>query len=208
MADLNRDGRVDIEDSKIPSDEIESLLADEGLRAVPGRHGLSIPAPPRIRRLSTSTSAARPLAGKGSGSLTSDRRARESSFVCRRSCAARRGRRRYPVLAHEANIDALWETSIRPLLARRVSARDAATRWCRRAPMRYGGAVIQDLGYYPFGSHFFSNLRTTSGRGDFVEALIREAHDVNEYAVRARRARALHRRQRRPSRRRQPRQSR
>ena len=33
----------------------------------------------------------------------------------------------------------------------------------------YGGSVIQDLGYYPFGSHFFSNLLHYVRTGDFVE---------------------------------------
>jgi len=42
--------------------------------------------------------------------------------------------------------------------------------------------VIQDLGYYPFGSHFFSNLVHYVRSGDFVEALLREAHDRNEFA--------------------------
>jgi hypothetical protein len=46
----------------------------------------------------------------------------------------------------------------------------------------YGGAVIQDLGYYPFGSHFFSDLVHYVRSGDFVGALLRESHDVNEYA--------------------------
>ena len=46
----------------------------------------------------------------------------------------------------------------------------------------YGGAVIQDLGYYPFGSHFFSNLVHYVRTGDFVETMLRDAQDVNEYA--------------------------
>jgi len=46
----------------------------------------------------------------------------------------------------------------------------------------YGGCVIQDLGYYPFGSHFFSNLLHYVRTGDFVVSLIRNAQDVNEYA--------------------------
>jgi hypothetical protein len=89
--------------------------------------------------------------------------------------------RAYSVLAHEANIDALWETSLRPLLARRFprASRDEVT---KARAYAYGGAVIQDLGYYPFGSHFFSNLVHYVRTGDFVEALLREAHDVNEYA--------------------------
>jgi len=87
----------------------------------------------------------------------------------------------YSVLAHEANIDALWETSLRPLLSRRFprATRDEVT---QARAYAYGGAVIQDLGYYPFGSHFFSNLLHYVRTGDFVEALIRESHDVNEYA--------------------------
>jgi hypothetical protein len=96
------------------------------------------------------------------------------------ACSTREARA-YSVLAHEANIDALWETSLRPLLARRYprATRDEVT--MARA-YAYGGAVIQDLGYYPFGSHFFSNLVHYTRTGDFVGALIRESHDVNEYA--------------------------
>src|SRR3954452_1037206 len=87
----------------------------------------------------------------------------------------------YSILAHEANIDALWNTSLRPLLARRFPS--ATTDAVARArAYAYGGAVIQDLGYYPFGSHFFSNLVHYVRTGDFVETLIRESHDVNEYA--------------------------
>ena len=96
-------------------------------------------------------------------------------------CCAPREARAYSVLAHEANIDALWETSLRPLLARRYpgATRDEVA---QARAYAYGGAVIQDLGYYPFGSHFFSNLVHYVRTGDFVEALLREAHDVNEYA--------------------------
>jgi hypothetical protein len=46
----------------------------------------------------------------------------------------------------------------------------------------YGGCVIQDLGYYPFGSRFFSNLLHYVRTGDFIDTLIRDAQDVNEYA--------------------------
>jgi hypothetical protein len=46
----------------------------------------------------------------------------------------------------------------------------------------YGGCIIQDLGYYPFGSKFFSNLLHYGRTGDFVEAMIRNAQDLNEYA--------------------------
>src|SRR6202040_1383065 len=46
----------------------------------------------------------------------------------------------------------------------------------------YGGAVIQDLGYYPFGSRQFSNLVHYLRSGDFVRELLLESQDVNEYA--------------------------
>ena len=46
----------------------------------------------------------------------------------------------------------------------------------------YGGCVIQDLGYYPFGSRFFSNLLHYVRTGDFVDTLIRDAQDIDEYA--------------------------
>ena len=87
----------------------------------------------------------------------------------------------YSVLAHEANIDALWDSGIRPLLARRFPRATAAQLHDARA-YAYGGAVIQDLGYYPFGSHFFSNLVHYVRSGDFVESMLRDARDVNDYA--------------------------
>lgn len=87
----------------------------------------------------------------------------------------------YSVLAHEANIDALWDRGIRPLLVRRFPRATAHDLQEARA-FAYGGSVIQDLGYYPFGSHFFSNLMHYVRSGDFVEHLIRDARDVDEYA--------------------------
>jgi len=89
--------------------------------------------------------------------------------------------RAYSVLAHEANIDALWEPAIRPLLARRFPHATAAEIRAARA-FAYGGSVIQDLGYYPFGNHFFSNLLHYVRSGDFVETLVRDANGINEYA--------------------------
>ena len=87
----------------------------------------------------------------------------------------------YSVLSHEANIDVLWDGSIKPLLRARYPS--ATSREIDEArAYAYGGCVIQDLGYYPFGSHFFSNLLHYVRSGDFVRALIRDAHDVNEYA--------------------------
>jgi len=87
----------------------------------------------------------------------------------------------YSVLSHEANIDALWDGSIKPLLRQRFP-RASADQIERARAFAYGGSVIQDLGYYPFGNHFFSNLVHYVRSGDFVEALLHDAHDLDEYA--------------------------
>src|SRR5438034_11603202 len=46
----------------------------------------------------------------------------------------------------------------------------------------YGGAIIKDIGYYPFGSRFFSDLTHYVRSGDFVLALIEESKNLNDYA--------------------------
>jgi hypothetical protein len=46
----------------------------------------------------------------------------------------------------------------------------------------YGGCVIQDMGYYPFGNKFFSDLVHYVRSGDFVAALLRDSQNLNEYA--------------------------
>ena len=46
----------------------------------------------------------------------------------------------------------------------------------------YGGSVVQDIGYYPFGSHVFSDLTHYVRTGDFVQAMLNDAQDLNEYA--------------------------
>ena len=87
----------------------------------------------------------------------------------------------YSVLAHEAMIDAAWASHLAPLLRTRFP-RSSATELQGARAYAYGGSLIQDLGYYPFGSRFFSNLVHYVRSGDFVAALIGEARDVNEYA--------------------------
>ncbi len=87
----------------------------------------------------------------------------------------------YAVLAHEAIIDSSWESGIRPLLLQRFPG--ASHDELRQAHgYAYGGAIIQDLGYYPHGSHLFSDLVHYVRSGDFVEALLRDSKDLNEYA--------------------------
>jgi hypothetical protein len=87
----------------------------------------------------------------------------------------------YSVLTHEEIVDLLWTDEIRPLLLKRFPAltEDQITEAHAYA---YGGAVIQDLGYYPFGSTEFSDLVHYVRSGDFVRELILESQDANEYA--------------------------
>ena len=87
----------------------------------------------------------------------------------------------YSVLTHEEIVDLLWADEIRPLLLKRYPgmSEDQITEAHAYA---YGGAVIQDLGYYPFGSTEFSNLVHYVRSGDFVRELLLESQDVNEYA--------------------------
>jgi hypothetical protein len=87
----------------------------------------------------------------------------------------------YSVLSHEAIIDAVWLTNIVPLLKQRFP--NVTPEQLREAhAYAYGGAIIQDMGYYPYGSHFFSDLTHYVRCGDFVEALVRDSQDINEYA--------------------------
>jgi len=87
----------------------------------------------------------------------------------------------YSVLAHETLVDSAWDTVIVPMLKARFGNVDVNAFNEARA-YAYGGAVMPDMGYYPFGSHFFTNLLHYARSGDFVEQLLRDAHDVNEYA--------------------------
>ena len=87
----------------------------------------------------------------------------------------------YSVLAHEALIDSAWSDQLAPLLRARFPQASTETIRAARA-YAYGGSIIQDLGYYPFGSRVFSNLVHYVRSGEFVESLIRESRDVNELA--------------------------
>jgi hypothetical protein len=87
----------------------------------------------------------------------------------------------YSVLTHEAIIDSTWDSAIRPLLLQRFP--DASVDQVTQAhAYAYGGCIIQDLGYYPFGAKFFSDLTHYVRSGDFILNLLRESQDLNEYA--------------------------
>src|SRR5438309_8797893 len=87
----------------------------------------------------------------------------------------------YSVLTHEEIVDLLWTDKIQPLLLARYPG--LSEDQIREAhAYAYGGAVIQDLGYYPFGNKEFSNLVHYVRSGDFVRELLLQSQDVNEYA--------------------------
>ena len=87
----------------------------------------------------------------------------------------------YSVLTHEAIVDANWNAVLVPLLKQKFPAitneelKDAHA-------FAYGGSVMPDLGYYPFGSKLFTNLVHYVRSGDFIESLFKEASNINEYA--------------------------
>ena len=87
----------------------------------------------------------------------------------------------YAVLSHEAIIDAAWDSHIKPLLLKKypqATEEDLS----RAQAYAYGGAIIQDMGYYPYGNPFFSDLTHYVRSGDFIQALLRDAQDPTEYA--------------------------
>jgi hypothetical protein len=86
----------------------------------------------------------------------------------------------YAVLTHEAVIDAAWD-NIKAVLIERFPA--ATPEDLKKAhAFAYGGSIIQDMGYYPFGSHYFSDLVHYVRSGDFVMAMLRGARDLDETA--------------------------
>jgi len=87
----------------------------------------------------------------------------------------------YSVLTHEEVVDLLWKDDIEPLLAKRFP--EAGPEELRKAhAFAYGGSLVQDMGYYPFGNKFFSDLTHYVRSGDFIVNLINESSDLNEYA--------------------------
>ena len=87
----------------------------------------------------------------------------------------------YSVLTHEFIIDSLWNDKITPVLLSRFP--NATPDELKEAhAFAYGGSVIQDLGYYPFGQEYFSDLSHYVRTGDFVVNLMAEATNAKEYA--------------------------
>ncbi len=98
-----------------------------------------------------------------------------AEFCAVQSCAA------YSVLTHEEVVDLVWKDNLIPLLKKRFPA--ATDDDLKKAhAFAYGGSLIQDMGYYPFGSKYFSDLTHYVRSGDFIVNMVREATDLDEYA--------------------------
>ena len=91
------------------------------------------------------------------------------------TCAA------YSVLTHEEIVDLAWKDNLLPMLKKRFPA--ATDDDLKKAhAFAYGGSVMQDMGYYPFGNKYFSDLTHYVRSGDFIVNLVKEASDIDEYA--------------------------
>ena len=89
--------------------------------------------------------------------------------------------RAYSVLTHQAVVDTAWTSVLRPLLERRYpGSTDEELDEARS--YAYGGAIIQDMGYYPMGSELITNMMHYARPGDFVRSLLQQAHSRNEFA--------------------------
>jgi len=87
----------------------------------------------------------------------------------------------YSVLTHEEIVDLLWKDRIQPLLLKRFPG--STEDQLRKAhAFAYGGCMLQDMGYYPFGNKYFSDLVHYVRSGDFVDNLLSESSDLDEYA--------------------------
>jgi Zinc dependent phospholipase C len=87
----------------------------------------------------------------------------------------------YSVLSHEEVVDLLWKDDIQPLLLERFP--NSSSDDLKKAhAFAYGGSLVQDMGYYPFGNKYFSDLTHYVRSGDFIVNLIKEAGNLDEYA--------------------------
>ncbi len=85
------------------------------------------------------------------------------------------------MLSHEETVDVAWNHHIVPLLLERYP--NSTPEELRIAhSYAYGGCIVQDLGYYPFGSHEFSDLLHYVRTGAFINNLLKDSTNLNEYA--------------------------
>lgn len=87
----------------------------------------------------------------------------------------------FSVFAHMAIIDASWKKSIVHLLKEKYpNATDEELRIAHS--YAYGGSLMPDLGYFPFGNVYFTNLVHYVRSGDFMDNLVSQSQNINEYA--------------------------
>jgi hypothetical protein len=96
-------------------------------------------------------------------------------------CSLSRVSAAYSVLTHEQIVDLLWDQQIKALLLQKFPGTSSGGLRLAHA-YAYGGCLMQDMGYYPFGNKTFSDLVHYVRSGDFVEAMLSDATNVNEYA--------------------------
>src|SRR6185436_6011973 len=87
----------------------------------------------------------------------------------------------FSVLAHQAVVDRSWEGTLVPALRRRFPSAGAEEIERARA-FAHGGSHIADLGYFPLGNVFFTDLLHYVRSGDFVATMLARAESVDEYA--------------------------
>lgn len=87
----------------------------------------------------------------------------------------------FSILAHEAVIDAEWDKVLKPMLLAKYP--NATADDLKKAhAYAYGGCLVPDMGYMPFGDPYFTNLLHYVRTGDFVTELINDAQNLNQYA--------------------------
>jgi hypothetical protein len=87
----------------------------------------------------------------------------------------------YSFLTHDQVIDMMWKDDLKPVLLKRYPGATEKELQDAHA-FAYGGCLLQDMGYYPLGNKFFSDLTHYVRSGDFVANLIQESTNLNEYA--------------------------
>lgn len=87
----------------------------------------------------------------------------------------------YSVLTHEQVVDLAWQDELQPMLLKRFPCA-TPEELLRAHAFAYGGSLVQDMGYYPFGKKYFSDLLHYVRSGDFVASLLNESSDIDEYA--------------------------
>ena len=89
--------------------------------------------------------------------------------------------RAYSLLTHEAIVDVSWEKTIEPLLLERYP-QATAEQLLEAHSYAYGGAIMPDIGYSPFGSMIYTDFVHNVRTGDYISAMLEEAGDLNELA--------------------------